>query len=393
MKGFRKIFCLMGLSLFLFLASANCSTVLAQEEVGTGTTSEATITMDPSELTVDQARMVSLQLFYKATEESELSLVPADQVSWKSVDSSKAAVFRGQVTGVRVGKTTITGEYKGLTAWAEITVVRPVAVEKTGPVHSLFELVSNIGLFNSLLESYDLGELKVNIPEKVINQVEISTTEFATDFSLTTSAEVRKVTIRSRGQSYDAILEAPGKWRRGVAGLKVGDEVIIKAYTSSSKQLEQLIFRLKKGDMSYTEDNGGLSQTSFTMRELSTNQTLFNQVLKIYAMSELSVVAPLRYLGKIEVDPTPWATFFKVHTLSPAERVVIKAGATEYQAIDQGEGLWTRDITGLSEGDLVTVQAIDENGDVVEEKIIEVKAAAEEMTLKGYEILSALGLD
>ena len=144
--------------------------------------------------------------------------------------------------------------------------------------------------------------------------------------------------------------------------------------------------------MTYTEDNGGLTESSYSMRKLSTDQTLFNQVLKIYSMSELSVVAPLRYLGKIEVDPTPWVTFFSVYTLSPIERVTIKTGGTEYNAIDQGEGLWTRDITGLTEGELVTVQAIDENGDVVEERIIEVKPGTAKQDLNGPEILIALGL-
>lgn len=390
MSKFSKSLYLVGLLMFFCFVSANCAMVLAQDD--SGPVSMATITMDPSELTVDQARMASLQLFYKPAEESELSLVPAELVNWKSANSSIATVFRGQVTGVRVGKTTITAEYEGMTAVADITVVKPAQIEKTGPVHSFFELVSNIGLFNHLLESYDLGELKVCLPEKVIKQVDISTTEFATDFALTTSSEVRKVTVRSRGQSYDARMESPGQWQRGIAGLKVGDEVTIKAYTSSSKQLEQLIFRLKKGNMQFIEDNGGLNQNVFTLRELSTNQVLFNQVLKIYSMSELSVVAPLRYLGKIEVDPTPWATFFKVYTLSPAERVVIKAGTTEYQAIDQGEGLWTRDITGLSEGELVTVEAIDENGDIAESKIVEVKATTSGLKNQAVQLLNALGV-
>lgn len=77
--GFLMVFC---------FVSANCAMVLAQDD--SGAVSMATITMDPSELTVDQARMASLQLFYKPAEESELSLVPAELVNWKSANSSIA---------------------------------------------------------------------------------------------------------------------------------------------------------------------------------------------------------------------------------------------------------------------------------------------------------------
>ena len=246
-KTIKLVCCTTLFACFLLFGLTNSSVVQAAEDAETTSDSSITLSIDPAEVTVEQARMVTLQLLCRQGDGQELDLVAADQAEWKSTNTSISTVFQGQVTGVRTGKTTITAKYKEQTAQAEITVVPPAKIEKTGPVHSFFELVSNIGLFNFLLESYDLGELQVCLPEKVIKHVEITTTEFATDFDITTSSEVRKITIRSRGHSYEAIMESSGHWKRGVAGLRVGDEVTIKAYTGSNKQLQQLIFRLKKG--------------------------------------------------------------------------------------------------------------------------------------------------
>lgn len=329
------------------------------------------IELDPSDLTVEQGRIGVMQVTAQYSDGS-VQTISGKEVTWKVKDTTIASIFQGQLSGIRRGTTIVEASYEGEKTMATVTVVQPAEIVKTGPKYSFFELVSNMGLLNSVLETYDLNEIEVHLPKKVIGEVNIVPTAFATDITLSTTSDVRKVTIRSRGVSYDGIQKASGKFERGIAGLKVGDELTIQAFDQSGKQLQYLVFRIKDSNMLYVEDNGGLEKSIYSLRELTQNNTLFNQVLENYSMLELTVVTPLRYLGTITIDPTQWGTFFTVQTIAAPERIVLIHNGIEYDMLNEGNGLYKREIVTALEGELVTIQVIDENGEVAEEKILTV---------------------
>lgn len=328
--------------------------------------------LDQQNITVEKGRLATIQAILK-TGEDEQSVSPSE-IEWSSEDDSVAAVYNGKVSGVRTGGTVITAIYLGFEAKVEVTVTKASVNTKTGPKFQLFELVSNAGKLDELLKNFSVSELKVEVPEQVIKEASISTNDFTTNVEVTVSPRVKRVEIRSLGHSFDAIRNSTNHYERSMAGLKVGDELTIRAYDAEGKELQLVVFKLSEQPITFEESYGLLTKKVYTFKELTENIDLFNELLRLYSLSDLQVTAPLRYIDEVSAEHTTWFTSFKIQTFAPAEQIIIEINNKEYETKYLSDGLYTREVTGVKDGDLATVKVLDEFGNVIEKRVITIES-------------------
>jgi uncharacterized protein YjdB len=111
--------------------------------------------------------------------------------------------------------------------------------------YTLEKLVDDTDLFNSLLDSYTLDQLKVVLPIEYINDAQTTYSSITTKFTVSATSAISKVTIDIKGTTYALSNKGGGKFERAIAGLDRGTTYKVNVYTLDGQLAEQKPYRVK----------------------------------------------------------------------------------------------------------------------------------------------------
>lgn len=104
--------------------------------------------------------------------------------------------------------------------------------------YAMLDLISNPGLFNTILNVFSLAELNVGLPVRYITKIDVTHSFYTTSVTVTTAGNVDKVTIRiPNGQELDAQSQGGGIYKRDISGLSSGDTITVRAFDQSGRLL------------------------------------------------------------------------------------------------------------------------------------------------------------
>ena len=330
------------------------------------------ITLNKTSITLQPGKNETLTITVSPTNATNKNVKwSSDNVAVATVDAS------GKVQAVKDGVATIkvTTEDGQKTATVKVNVktentgIPNVSIEdKFSTIYKFSELVTNIGLFNSILSEYTAKELKVIVPDKYLTNITVTHTNLLTNIDVKTNTNVRSVIIRTQGKDNTAKRVQTTEFTSSLAALPKGEEVIVIAKDASGQEVEKKVLRIKEGTTIIEQNLGTIISGNYEMLSLISNTVYFNNLLNKFSLDELKVGVPVRYIKTVEANSNAYATTFTVTTEGSPEKItIVTADGTESEVISQGNGIFTLDIIGLQSNDSVIIRVYNQNGNIIEE--------------------------
>jgi flagellar hook assembly protein FlgD len=193
--------------------------------------------------------------------------------------------------------------------------------------------------------------------------------DILTNMDITVGKGVKSVDVTSNGVTRSSKRIEANKYNIAWANLKKGAELTISAKDGTGNVLEKKVLRLKEGKTTIEQDTRDVKGGNYSLEEMIENDNIFNQILDKFLLSELKIGLPNHYVNDIAVNRTTYTTTINIKTSGAFSKITVVApGGAENEALFQGSGTYTRDISGLNEGDTITIRVYNDKGQVIQEK-------------------------
>lgn len=110
--------------------------------------------------------------------------------------------------------------------------------------YTLYEISNSKSLFEKILQSVPLNEIKINLPVRYIKKVDINYNDFSTTVKVELNERVDKaVCFISNSQQYEMELQSDGSYQYVLFDFKKGKDITIKVYDDKDYLLQQKIVK------------------------------------------------------------------------------------------------------------------------------------------------------